>query len=420
VGLDMGLASGFRARRNETYDNLSQELRYTSSESGTSDYIVGAYFENSEVNRHQNSSINLVTIFRDPGHLYMDRYEPWTIGTTTIAAFGQFRWRFSDDLTLILGGRYASEDKDFDFERYFAEYGTNNRLAVPGGPGGPPLAVTDSRTENKFTGSATLQWQSSDNAMLYASFSQGHKTGGFSDRIDNPMADYEYDEENVNSIELGAKTTTLDGALAFNVAVFYMDIEGLQLATQIPGTVPAFSVSNAADSSSDGVEIDLTWAVNETWTLGANAAVTDASYDSFPGAECHAGTPVTPDPVTGTCDLAGLPLIFAPDLKGTVFADFLIEDAFGGWDIGGRFDYTQSGEQYTDISYQDNVLTDAYSISNAGLRLVAPNDRVTVSLIGTNLSDEAFCAWCIPSGPNVLAAMNPPREIALRLSVDFD
>lgn len=275
-------------------------------------------------------------------------------------------------------------------------------------------------TENKFTGSATLQWQSSDDAMLYAAFSQGHKTGGFSDRIDNPMADYEYDQENVNSIEFGAKTTRLNGALAFNIAVFRMDIEGLQLATQLPGTVPAFSVSNAADSTSEGVELDLTWAVNEVWTLGANAAFIDASYDSFPGAECHAGTPVTPDPVTGTCDLAGLPLIFAPDLKGTVFADFLVEDAFGGWDFGGRFDYTHSDEHYTDISYQNNVLTDAYSISNAGLRLISPNERVTVSLIGRNLSDEAFCAWCIPSGPNVLAAMNPTREIGLRISADFD
>ena len=420
VGLDMGLASGFRARRDEQYENLSQELRYTSNESEAIDYIVGAYFEDSEVSRYQNSSINLVTIFRDPGHLFMDRYEPWTIGTTTIAAFGQFRWHVTDDLTLILGGRYASEDKDFAFERYFAEYGTDNRLAIPGGPGGPPLAVTDSRSENKFTGSATLQWQPSDDAMLYAAFSQGHKTGGFSDRIDNPMADYEYDQENVNSIEFGAKTTGLNGALAFNIAVFHMDIEGLQLATQIPGTVPAFSVSNAADSTSKGVELDLTWAANEVWTLGANAAFTDASYDSFPGAECHAGTPVTPDPVTGTCNLAGLPLIFAPDLKGTVFADFLVENAFGGWDFGGRLDYTHSDEQYTDISYQNNVLTDAYSISNAGLRLISPNERVTVSLIGRNLSDEAYCAWCIPSGPNVLAAMNPPREIGLRFSADFD
>ena len=138
VGLDMGLASGFRARRNEEYENLSQELRYTSNDSDAFDYIVGAYFEDSKVSRYQNSSINLVTIFRDPGGLYIDRYEPWTIETRTTAAFGQLRWHFTDDLTLILGGRYASENKDFEFERFFAEYGTDNRLDIPGGPGGPP------------------------------------------------------------------------------------------------------------------------------------------------------------------------------------------------------------------------------------------------------------------------------------------
>ena len=420
MGLDMGLAGGFRAQREEEYENLSQELRYTSNDSDSFDYIVGAYFEDSEIRRSQYSSINLVTIFRNPGGLFMDRYEPWTLGTTTFAAFGQARWHLRDDLTLILGGRYASEDKDFEFERYFAAYGTDIRLAIPGGPGGPPLTVADSRPEDKFTGSATLQWRPSDDAMIYAAFSQAHKTGGFSDRVEHPMADYQYDEENVDSIEFGAKTTRLDGALAFNIAVFMMDIEGLQLATQIPGELPVYSVSNAADSTSQGVEIDLTWAVNDVWTLGANAAFTDASYDSYPGAECLAGTPATPDPETGTCDLAGLPLIFAPDLKGTLFADFLVEDAFGGWDLGGRFDYTHSDEQYTDISYQDNVLTDAYSISNASLRLISPNQRITVSLIGRNLSDEAYCAWCIPSGPNILAAMNPPQEIGLRVSVDFD
>lgn len=418
VGLDMGLASGFRARRNETYDNLSQEFRYTSNESENFDYIVGAYFEDSEVNRFQHSSINLVTIFRNPTGGFLDRYEPWVTSTSTSAVFGQARWHLDNDLTFILGSRYASEDKDFSFERFFAHYGTNNRLNIPAGPGGPPLAVTASRTENKLTGSATVQWHASDFTMLYAALSQGHKTGGFSDRIENPLADFEYDEENVNSIELGAKTTLLDDSLALNVALFSMDIEGLQLATQIIGTVPAFSVSNAADSTSQGLELDLAWAASEIWTLGANLAFTDASYDSFPGSEnCPQGT--TPGP-GGTCDLAGFPLIFAPDTKGTVFADFHIEDAFGGWDFAGRIDHTFSDEQYTDISYLNTVLTDAYAITNATIRLISPGDQVTLSLIGRNLGEEAYCAWCIPSGPNVLAAMNPPRELMLRLSYRFD
>lgn len=420
LGVDMGLASAFRARRNEEYSNTSQEIRYTSNESEKLDYIVGGYFENSEVSRFQNSSVNFVTIFLDPNQIFLDRYEPWTTNTQTLAVFGQARLHFGDDLRLLLGGRYGSEDKDFVFERYFADYGTNNRNStIATGPFGPPIpTVTASRSEGKFTGSGTLQWRSNNATMFYATLAQGHKTGGFSDRIDRPGVNFEYDEENVTSIEFGVKTTLLDGALALNVALFSMDIEGLQLATQLPGDVPAFSVDNAADSTSAGVEFDVAWAASDIWTLGANAAFTDASYDSFPGSEnCPTGT--TQDPTTETCDLAGFSLIFAPELKYTLSADFLFKDAFGGWHVAGRLDYTSSDEHYTDISYRAAVLTDAYAIANASVRFIAPGDRLTLSMLIRNIGEEAYCAWCIPSGPNVLATMNPPRELALKLGLRF-
>ncbi len=422
LGLDMGLASGFRANRDEDYEGLSQEFRYTSDDSDTFDYIVGLYLESSEVSRFQRSDVNLVTIFNDPNGAFIQRNEPWTAETETIAAFAQARWHFNDAFSLIVGGRFATEDKDFEFERFYNDYGTENPSGFQGGgPFGPPLTAQDSRSEDKFTGSATLQWRSTEDTMLYAAFSQGHKTGGFSDRIDSPTADFEYDPEDVDSIELGLKGTYLDGSLALNVAVYSMDIQGLQLSTQLPGAagaVPAFSVSNAADSTSEGLEFDVTWAVNNVLTLGASAAFSDASYDSFPGSEnCPAGVTPAPD---GTCDLAGFPLIFAPDTKGTIYADFLVGDAFGEWDVGGRIDYNFSDEQFTDISYRDEVLTDSYSITNASLRLISPSDKFTISLIGKNLGNEAYCAWCIPSGPNILASMNPPREIALKISARFD
>ena len=104
-------------------------------------------------------------------------------------------------MSLVLGGRWADEEKEFDFERFFRFYGTDTVLPIPGGPGGPPLAVSGDRSESKFTGSAAFRWNVSDDVMVYASFSQGHKTGGFSDRIDNPSADFEFDAENVDAWE---------------------------------------------------------------------------------------------------------------------------------------------------------------------------------------------------------------------------
>lgn len=416
-GLDMGLAGGFRATRNEDYSGFSQEVRFTSIEHDSYDYIVGAYFEDSDLARFQSSDINLVTIFRDPGGAFLGRSEPWTQDTQTLAAFGQFRWHLADNMTLTLGGRYGDEDKDFDFERFFRVYGTETVLPIPGGPGGPPLAVSASRSENKFTGSASLRWEASDNAMAYISFSQGHKTGGFSDRIDNPGADFEFDAENVDAFELGTKLSLLDGNMNLNIALFHMSIEGMQLSTQIPGAVPAFSVDNAADSTSQGLEFDGTWSVNDVLTLGASFAYTDATYDSFPGAEvCPPG--VSPGP-SGTCDLAGLPLIFAPETKGTLFADLYFENAVGDWDLAAHADINHSDDAFTDISYGENTVSPSHTTYNASVRFISPDDKYTISLVGKNLSEEAYCAWCVPSGPNIIATMNAPREIALKFSARF-
>ena len=417
-GLDMGLTSGFRALRDEDYSGFSQELRFTSEEGDKYDYIVGMYYEDSELSRNQVSDINLVTLFFDPTGAFLGRSEPWSQDTETIAGFGQLRWHFNEDITLILGGRYSSEDKDFNFERFFRVYGTDTVLPIPGGPGGPPLTAVGSRSESKFTGSVTGQWHATDNAMLFASFSQGHKTGGFSDRIENPAADFEFDEETVDAWEVGAKTTWLDGALVFNVTFFHMSIEGLQLSTQLPGAIPAFSVSNAADTTSKGIELDGAWNVNDYLTVGGNFAYTDATYDSFPGSEnCPAG--VTPA-ANGTCDLAGFPLIFAPEVKTSVYTDLYFDSAFNNWDVALHGDINYADDAFTDISYRPESISEAHTIFNASVRLVSPSEKYTLSFLAKNISDRGYCAWCVPSGPNFIATMNTPRELSLRFTAKFD
>jgi outer membrane receptor protein involved in Fe transport len=53
------------------------------------------------------------------------------------------------------------------------------------------------------------------------------------------------------------------------------------------------------------------------------------------------------------------------------------------------------------------------------MRVVSPNEDITISLIGKNLTDEKIMAWGIPSGPNILAAMAPPRELTLKVSYRY-
>ncbi len=417
-GIDMGATGAFRAFRLEDYEGISQEIRYTSELINDKfDFIVGAYYEDSDLTRNQFSDVQFFTLGLGP--IALRRNEPWTQSTETVALFGQARYDLTDQVRLIVGGRYSDESKDFAFDRFFNSYGdatTPYPATAPLGPFDPPISnIVGSRSESKFTPSATLQYRPSDTVNLYATYAEGHKTGGFSDRIENATADFEFDEETNTTFEVGAKNQWLDGALATNVTIFYMEIEGQQLATQIPGAVPSFSVDNAAQTISKGVEFDAQWLVNDEWTLGMDFAYLDATYDEF------TGTPDCPDSarVNGVCDLSGFATIFSPETKGTFYAEYFNDDAFGDWGFGGRADVIHSGEYFTDISYLPGTFEDGYTLINGSLRLVSPDDRYTLSLIGKNLTEEEVLLWGIPSGPNILAAMRKPREVAVKLSARF-
>jgi len=412
--LDGGLTQAFKAQRDEEYSSFSQELRFTSTADENLDYIVGLYYEDSDLKRNQVSDFNFTHLF-GPGP-YLGRSEPWEQDTQSWAAFGQLRWSFTDTLSMIFGGRYADEEKDFAFERFFRDYESDVTNGARGGPGGPALSVSDSRSEGKFTGSITAQWDVSDDANLYVSFAQGHKTGGFSDRIDNPNAIFEFDEETNNTLEIGAKTTWLEGALAFNAALFYMSIDDLQAAagTRDANGIQVFSVTNAAEATSQGLEMDVIWNVNEWLRLGGNYAYTDATFDSFPGAECPPDQ--TPD-ADGTCDLAGRTLTFAPETKGSVYADVYLADAIGEWDVNLHADINYADDAWSNITYSPVELIESHTISNASIRFVSPSEKYSFTLLGKNLSDEMYCAWCLTGGP---ASLNTPREISLRLSAKFD
>ena len=416
-GLDGGLAMAFKARRDEEYSGFSQEFRFTSTEGEVYDYIAGLYFEDSDLYRNQMSEFNLKPLLGG-GPPLMGRAEPWTQDTQSWAAFAQVRWNLNDKLTMIIGGRYADEDKDFVFDRFFRDYGVDAKNPnMTMGPGGPAISVSDSRSEGKFTGGITAQWHANDDAMFYASFTQGHKTGGFSDRIDNANANFEFYAETNDTFELGAKTTWLDGALAVNATLYHMSIEGLQDAARMMDNfnLPVFSVINAADTTSQGLEADFIWNVNDVFTLGGNYALTDATYDSYPGSEsCPTG--VTPA-ADGTCDLAGFTLPYAPENKGTLYGDLFMEDAIGEWDVNLHADVNYTSDNYSSTQYFDSEIIVSHTTFNASIRFVSPSEKYSLSLLGKNLTDEIYCLWCLEGGP---AALAPPQEISVRFSARLD
>ena len=249
--LDGGLGNFFRAVRAEEFESFSTELRFTSDVGEKFDYIAGLYYEDSDINRRQDSDLNIPPPF--PIAQFQREHEPWNQQTETIAVFAQARVHFSDRFTGVFGARWSDESKDFAFERFYTPYGTDSGVVTP------DITLREaSRSESEFTPSVALQFAVNDNVNIFASYAQGHKTGGFGDRVDSQTSELEYDAEFIDSIEVGMKSSLLDGAMTFNLVYYDMAIEGLQLATQAPGAIAEFAVSNAADSTSRGVEAEST------------------------------------------------------------------------------------------------------------------------------------------------------------------
>ena len=200
--------------------------------------------------------------------------------TDSAAAFISADWAINDRWTLTLGGRYTEEEKDFSGDN--GSIGYNPAAGEPRPTGHATWDKFAKWTE--FTPSGSLRFQVNDDLMLWASYSEGFKSGGFFGRQANfNDIDVTFDPEYVENIEIGFKSSLLDGAMTLNAAYFsndYTDKQESVLVPRGPADV-ATIVRNASTEEISGIEVDLSWQITQNWFLRANYGYLDASYDNF-------------------------------------------------------------------------------------------------------------------------------------------
>ncbi|HAD48762.1 MAG TPA: hypothetical protein DCF92_08160, partial [Idiomarina sp.] len=138
---------------------------------------------------------------------------------------------------------------------------------------------------SKFSPHASVSYQVDPAVMLYASYSNGFKSGGVDMRADvslNPDASNPYDPETVDTVEFGVKSELLDGRMRVNAATFFSDYQDMQVTVQraIEGGGVASQVLNAADSTVQGFEIESTFAATSTLNFTGSLGYIDAEFDS--------------------------------------------------------------------------------------------------------------------------------------------
>ncbi len=417
----------FRVSRPQTEEQQSLEIRLETDFSWGKT-TVGAYWWDSEYDAWQTTWF--FGGFND---------SPRTLHETeNTAVFGQLDFDITDRLSLSLGGRWIDEEKtmcqvftarDDTGEQPFygnwpgeeadgANPGPDPRYAVKSwGACDSSLAAT---AQNNYTDPATGEarvftgnesWDeftprvslayTTDNHMVYASYSEGFRSGGFNGRNTGANNSGPYEPETVESIELGFKTMWFNNTLQVNGAIFSVDYTDKQEDVILPGTDGAVTltiVQNAAAASIDGMELETLWVPTRGLTLSANLGILDASYDDY----------VVPDGAGNTLDKSGLDLRRAPDMTFTVGAlheaqlsesSYLVSSINYRW----KDDYcTSANNKYIETNFGGNnpACNDAFGILDASISFESDNWRI--SLYGKNLTDEIYSLYFL----DVAAAYN--------------
>ncbi len=275
-------------KRVQDFDYFSQELRLNGSITDTLDFMVGyTYFESDlDYVQFTNNVIQVpfglppgvpcnavIPILRDNPALgnafcqFPNQRSTQNAGeeVESSAYFASLTWRPTDDLEFLIGARLIDEEKDGQNSYLDHSTGTfdlpgqgeHDFSAAPQVPGAS-YTVSDDWQETITTASAS--WSFIDNARVYASYSEGFRSGGFSIRSVNAST-APYDPEDAEQIEIGLKSEWLNGALKFNVAYYELERDGGQFisiitlpASSIPGTNTI--INNGGKSETSGWEIE--------------------------------------------------------------------------------------------------------------------------------------------------------------------
>ncbi len=453
----------------QDFEQYSQEFRITSPLGEKFEYIAGFYYQHSELDSLQRTDIdfsslagyrqdldialaaglaqaglfNGATDFGAPfgviPNLHTLASLPQIANTRdfdqtsdTYALFGQGTWHIQENLSLTFGLRYSLEQKEAQRRLTIVEHGTLNAVS-PTDPnyalaaailnltsGTEEHTVKEDLKEEQWTPSLNLSWDVSDDVMLYTSASIGYKGGGFNEAgIDDPNnggKPFGFDEEKATSYEVGGKLTLLDGAARLNFALFYTEFEGLQVSTF---TSDGFTVGNAGEAISQGMEVDGMWRLNESLTLSGSAAYLDARYGEFSSAPCT----VAQSAADADCsqDLSGKELIFSPEWSANLALDHVVGLA-DSLELRSRVDMNFTDNQYlaNDLDGFDEEA--ANTIFNARVALAAADGGWEVALVAKNLTDKEVRNFAadtpLLTGAHV-GFYNPPRTISLQGMLAF-
>ncbi|MEM0928970.1 MAG: TonB-dependent receptor [Pseudomonadota bacterium] len=312
---------------------------------------------------------------------------------------------------LSVGGRYTEDERT---SRVLRQSFLSGRTPELGGDpdaqipfGAPTSDFNGSETFTNFDPRVSLAYSPNASHNFYVSYSQGFKGGGFDPRGQTTAAPdvngdgivsedevfefMKFEEETVDSYEIGWKSTLLEGRLRNNLAAFFADYQDIQ----IPGSFGGEDANgnqtfvgvttNAGEAEFFGVELegsmlwsdDLTGA-GDTFTTAYSLGVIDAEYTEFEALVEGQPTDVSDVRVVQN----------TPETTASFSTTYTRPVAGGDLSILTVTSYRSEVNQFEiPNAFIDQ---DGYTLFDASIVWKSSDRRFTVGVHGKNLTDEEY------------------------------
>lgn len=402
----------------EVTDDFIQELQIVSNGTGPWSWVAGLSY----LREKNDSNFAVYGMAIDPssngvwgsagqGIALLNRYR---LNVSSYAVFAQGTYAFADRWSLTVGARYTKEEKEIPF----------NESVLANAPGLgtlPQFREVDKEAEfSRFSPNATLSFRPSDGLLLYLTASTGFKSGGFNLPSFGPAASV--DPEILDAYELGWKFE--NDRLRFNGAAFYYDYKDLQVQFTDQAT-GGTRVDNAANSTIQGAEADLTLLVTRQFQIGIGVGYLDTEYESFRG-DTYVPAFTTPacaaDPaaclgyVVSSTDFSGRDMVFAPKLTGFVRGEYNMSlGSAGSLSASVLANYS---DQYS-YSPDGLIVEPSKTLVGASLLWTSASDRFNVRMFGDNLTNKEYHTWKTRQNTGGWRIPALPRTWGIRLGVNF-
>ncbi len=377
---------------------FTQELRLNGNTARTN-WIAGFYYMNNESRvRNRLDTSNLMFVdFRVEADQETDAY----------SVFGQIDYDLTDEWTVIGGLRLYTEQKGYEL----TNIDVNGVVTAPYVFNSSTVGDLAEQDRQNVNGRLGFDYRPNDDLLLYGAISRGTKVAGFNLGFPdltgafgtNPLDTIPYDEEDLRSLEVGFKSTLMDGLTRLNVSVYYYDYRDFQALSFQGVTQTIFNT----DAEVYGVEFDITIYPWRGWEFLLGGNLMNATAKDI----------AAQDGVT----VRDRQMVLAPDLSLNGLARY--EWAALGGALTAQADFNFQTEIFFDIQNHPISSQEAHAVGNVRLTYTTEDERGKIAVFVNNVADQEYKVYTF----DFTSSFNfnqqfyaPPPWVGVTLSYNFD